>query len=172
MTQDIEVPRLSEAAARALTDEIRRDLSNLWGKILRAWEGRAWDAMGYTGWQEYVSAEFDTNHLSLPRDERANVVAMLSNAGMSTREIGAATNLSHPTVIEAKKTGGRNLPLEGGRPLPPPKPRPEPREPKPVDDVKRFVHQTAQSISAFAGISGYEECVALHKALAHVGRHG
>lgn len=167
MSNDLETPRLSEAAARRLTDEIRTDLGNLWQKILRAWDGGAWDAMGYTGWQEYVSAEFDTEHLSVPRNERSSVVGMLSQAGMSTREIGATINVDQKTAWnDLQKIDEENSSLEPTRLHPPTRPAPKPRpEPKPVDDVKRFVHQTTQSISAFAGISGYAECVALHTAL-------
>lgn len=48
---------LSEDAARTLTDIIRRDTQSLWQMLLRAYEGNAHGALGYTSWPAYCAAE-------------------------------------------------------------------------------------------------------------------
>ena len=45
--------------ARALTDAIRMDAQALWMQLLRAFEGNAHGALGYTSWTSYCAAEFD-----------------------------------------------------------------------------------------------------------------
>lgn len=45
--------------ARQLTDTIRNAAEMLWMLILRAHQGRAWEALGYDTWEGYVRAEFD-----------------------------------------------------------------------------------------------------------------
>lgn len=45
--------------ARALTDRIRDSVEATWSLLLEAHESRAWAALGYSTWAEYVSAEFD-----------------------------------------------------------------------------------------------------------------
>ena len=51
--------KLSMAAARSLTDEVRHDVVALWAKLLRLYEGEAHKALGYTSWAEYCAEEFD-----------------------------------------------------------------------------------------------------------------
>jgi hypothetical protein len=90
--------QLTESQARHLTDQIIGAIDDLWVKVRQAYQGRAWVALGYGSWKEYVRAEFDTDHLMVPRAERSRVVTMLSNAGMSTRAIASATGTSKGTV--------------------------------------------------------------------------
>lgn len=45
--------------ARALTDRIRDAVEATWALLLEAHEQRAWAALGYSTWAEYVGAEFD-----------------------------------------------------------------------------------------------------------------
>lgn len=49
---------LSPAAARALTDEVKRDAEALWGKLLDLYEGGAHLALGYRSWGDYFETEF------------------------------------------------------------------------------------------------------------------
>jgi hypothetical protein len=44
--------------ARALTEEIRGAADRLWELLYRAWEGRAFEALGYQRWEDYVGTEF------------------------------------------------------------------------------------------------------------------
>jgi hypothetical protein len=50
---------LSEENARALTDTIRSAADVLWVLIARAHAGKAWLALGYDTWADYVETEFD-----------------------------------------------------------------------------------------------------------------
>ena len=49
--------RLSADAARTLTDQIRRDTTLVYVQLLRAYEGNAHGALGYTSWGAYCEAE-------------------------------------------------------------------------------------------------------------------
>lgn len=53
------VTLLSEKAARKLTDDIKRTADNLSDKLVQAYDGRAWSALGYTSWRDYAADEFD-----------------------------------------------------------------------------------------------------------------
>lgn len=90
---------MSEGEAREITADIRRTGSVMWSQITKAFQGRAWSALGYESWDDYCDAEFDGARLKLPREERTMVVASLADAGMSTRAIAAATGASRTTVI-------------------------------------------------------------------------
>lgn len=147
---ELDTPRLSADDARTLTDRIKRVTVELWETVRQAWDGRAWEALNYDSWQAYCATEFDSAHLSLPKDERGRVVAMLSDAGMSTRAIAAAANVDRKT-IDRDKAAGTNVP---------------PKTSEQGDELtQRYIYQTAQSIYHFAGISSYEECVTLRDAL-------
>jgi len=105
MTNEIITGDLDEIQARQLTDEINRDLSNLWDRIIQAWNGRVWLALGYGSWDTWCEAEIKTGHLRIPGEERCEVVGTLRAAGLSTRAIGSATGLSKGTVGRALKEG-------------------------------------------------------------------
>jgi len=49
---------LTPAAARSLTKRIRDSASQLWADLLRAYEGGAHTALGYSSWGAYYEAEF------------------------------------------------------------------------------------------------------------------
>lgn len=49
---------LTKDKARELTDSIRRDAQSLWMHLLRAFEGGAHIALGYSSWHAYCQAEF------------------------------------------------------------------------------------------------------------------
>lgn len=89
---------LDAADARRLTDQIKLALDATWEAGKRAWEGRAWIALGYDSWDEYCTREFGTSHLRLPREDRDSVIPSLRAAGMSGRAIGALTGLNERTV--------------------------------------------------------------------------
>lgn len=88
---------LTPEEARALTDEIRSRMENIAPLVTRAYEGRAWEVMGYPSWTEYVAGEFG-GPLRLGRGDRQQVVAELRQAGLSTRGIGAALGVDDKTV--------------------------------------------------------------------------
>lgn len=148
---ELQKPALSEVEARTLTDNIRQTAANLWSLVLTAWDGRAWEALGYETWQDYCKIEFDADHLALPKSERTRVFNMLKKAGMSTRAIAAATNVSHTTVER-----GTNVPATES-------------ETEETDSdaafIAAFIKDTARGIYRFAGTSDYQECVAMREGL-------
>lgn len=128
---DVELLTFTEA--KELTSRIRQTGSVLWAQIVKAYQGRAWVVLGYPSWDEYCDAEFDGARLRLPREERTMVVASLSDAGLSTRAIGAAIGVHKDTV--------RND-LAGGEKSPPhPDPDDEITDAEIVEDVGEIDHQ-------------------------------
>jgi hypothetical protein len=100
-----EVVSLTEAEARALTDEIRSDIAGVGAKIERAYFGRAWTVLGYGTWDDYCDAEFASSFPRLPRPERVAIVCALSEADMSGRSIAAAIGVTEGTVRNDLKSG-------------------------------------------------------------------
>lgn len=49
--------------ARELTDQIRAGMESVYHLIRSAYRGRAWQALGYATWDEYVTREFGNLHL-------------------------------------------------------------------------------------------------------------
>lgn len=86
------------AQARELTDRIKVAVDGTWELIKQAYLMRAWDALGYTSWDDYCTREFGTSRLRLPREERQEVVISMREIGMSQRAIAAATGNSTRTV--------------------------------------------------------------------------
>ncbi|QUL78081.1 hypothetical protein [Brevibacterium sp. SMBL_HHYL_HB1] len=93
------VSQFSADEARELTDELRADYGSLQVKISTAWRGRIWLALGYESWQDYLDEEFRDVSLRPPKELQEQVIAELREAGMSTRGIASATDLSQPTVV-------------------------------------------------------------------------
>jgi hypothetical protein len=93
-----EVAALTEVEAREITNDIRRTTGVLWSQVAKAYQGRAWAALGYDSWDAYCDTEFDGARLKLPREERTMVVASLADAGMSNKAIAAAVGVTAMTV--------------------------------------------------------------------------
>ena len=90
---------LTEAGARKLTQRIRAKLSDVLDLVLRAWEGRAWEPLGYDSWQAYVDAELpELASLRLPVDERRSAVAAWAARDMPQRAMAAGLNVSPATI--------------------------------------------------------------------------
>lgn len=89
---------LSSTDARALTDQIKVGVEAVWQLITRAYTERAWDALGYTSWDDYCTREFGQSRLRLPREERAEIVSSLRESGLSIRAIASATGIGRGTV--------------------------------------------------------------------------
>ncbi|KGH48246.1 hypothetical protein IN07_03320 [Modestobacter caceresii] len=90
---------LTEAGARKLTQRIRAKLANVLDLVVQAWEGRAWEPLGYDTWQAYVDAELpELATLRLPVDERREAVAAWAARGMPQRAMAAGLNVAPATV--------------------------------------------------------------------------
>lgn len=92
---------MTEDEARALTDRIIEATENLWGLITEAYNSRAWAALGYESWEDYVAEEFGSERLTVSRTERPSVVGILREAGLSIRAISDVTGDSTTTVHRA-----------------------------------------------------------------------
>jgi len=110
------VPALGADEARALTDQIKTGIEEMWSLITRAYTERAWAALEYESWDDYCTREFATARLRLPREDRAEVVASMRESGMSLRAIGSATGISRPTIIKdvSSREVVNSLPPEDG----------------------------------------------------------
>ena len=97
------VQQCSEATARALTDQLRQSLTIAWDLLVEAYQRRAWAALGYPSWDAYTDAELGETRLRLPREQRREVVASMTEAGMSTRAISSALGVSKNTVTEDRQ---------------------------------------------------------------------
>lgn len=72
---------LDADSARALTETIRNAVDVVWMLIARAHAGKAWKALGYDTWAEYVKAEFDMSRSrSYQLLDQARVVAEIEAA--------------------------------------------------------------------------------------------
>jgi hypothetical protein len=98
---------LTATEAMKITNKIRSCMGDLMGEIAKAHIGRAWLALGYATWTDYVQGEFEYAPLSLPREERRAVTVLLRKQGMSTRAIAAVEGVSDFTVRE-DLAGARN----------------------------------------------------------------
>lgn len=102
---------LTAAEARERIDRVKGHVDQISEDVLQLWHGLAWQALGYDDWYSMCDAEFEVR-IQLPREKRQELVADLSSEGMSTRAIGAAIGVSHPTVLTDLKSGGQDLPPE------------------------------------------------------------
>ena len=94
---------LTSSQARELTDRIRVTLDGLWDLVIEAFNGRAHAALGYSSWDAYCNAEFGSNRIKLPREERQETVRSLREAGLSLRAISSATGAAYNTVMRDAK---------------------------------------------------------------------
>ncbi|MFI7294012.1 hypothetical protein [Streptomyces sp. NPDC050121] len=99
MTDIVQAPNIEEARARA--DRIRsgmRVLAEWQQDVITAYAAQDWVALGYETWDAYLDGEYGEHRVRLPREQRREIVAGMSAAGMSTRAIGAALGTGNATV--------------------------------------------------------------------------
>jgi len=132
---------LSAAEARAVTERIKSSMVGLMWDIVTAYRGRAWKALDYPTWDDYIRGEFNHAPLALPREERRVVVALLHGQGISNRAIAPTVGVDRQTVAN-DLAGGENSPPDGlvtgqdGKRHPAGKPRPA--APKPSNMLAKF----------------------------------
>lgn len=88
----------TSAEARARVDRIKTGVEVIWSLIVESYQARDWDALGYSSWDDMCTREFGTSRLRLPREERAETVHSLRDAGLSLRAISSATGHDVKTV--------------------------------------------------------------------------
>lgn len=98
-TSDIQpAALLNEEDARAITARILQGTIVINDLVVEAFQRRAWSALGYESWDEYLDGEFGGAPLSLPREKRKEAVESLRGKGLSLRAIASATGTSPQTV--------------------------------------------------------------------------
>lgn len=104
--------RLDVARARRLTDQLRQALDVAVELLGEAFEGRAWEALGYASWEAYTAAELPQLAIlgkGMPVGERVATVAALRGKGMGLRPIASALGLGLATTKRAADAGGVQL---------------------------------------------------------------
>lgn len=91
---------VTPAAAKALTRKIQNGIGGVFELLHQAWQGRAWLALGYQSWDEYIDREFGTAPMALPRERRKDAVKSLRDLGWSVRAIAAATGAGKSTIAD------------------------------------------------------------------------
>lgn len=96
---------MSERDARKLTERIRVTAHNyteakekLLALVQEAKDGGAHEALGYKSWTAYLAEVLGDEPLRLARDDRQEMVKVLSAEGMSTRAIAPIVGASHMQV--------------------------------------------------------------------------
>lgn len=119
---------MTEADARRLTERIRIaavNYSEAKEKLLRlvsdAKEGSAHVALGYASWTAYLADVMSEEPLRLARDERREVVQLLSEEGMSRPAIAQVTGVNERTT--QRDFGAIRQGETPVSPSPPPPPR-------------------------------------------------
>lgn len=102
---------LATIDARARIDRIKSHVTAAWDDIITAYRERDWLALGYATWYDLCEREFGGARIALPLDDRREVVAELTGAGMSTRAIGAALGVDHKTVVNDRNATGESSPV-------------------------------------------------------------
>jgi hypothetical protein len=104
---------LSPASAEQITMQIRSMVERAWEYIAIAYQGRAYAALGYRSWDEYVDDRLGDLRLTVPREQRAHAVAALSNARMSLRAIAKVLGVGLGTIHRDLSAGRADT---GGNP--------------------------------------------------------
>jgi hypothetical protein len=91
---------MNKAEATAITERIRKHIDAAWADITRAYEGKAWKAMGYSSWEAYVKAEFDMGRSrSYQLLDQGRVIQALREA---TGKVSTSVDVSEAAARELK----------------------------------------------------------------------
>ncbi len=126
MTDDVTIPPLTPDEARQLTEQIKVIDVTMKTLIGTAYLGQAWVALDYASWDAYCDAELSGTWMSIPREERRELVFSLRDLRLSLRAIASATGQSKSTVQRelssgvpphtGKSAGQKVITVKGGTP--------------------------------------------------------
>ena len=101
----VTVTSLSKDAATTLVEDIRSSFEAAWDhyangcrQLVEAYQGRAWEPLGLSSWAEFVTHTLDVEHLRIPKAERLEFVRVLTEGGLSLRDVSAAIGVAKSTV--------------------------------------------------------------------------
>lgn len=106
-SNELEVHKLNHDESWELTDQIRQGYESMHEnkmaqveRLARAYEGRAWESMGYDSFDEYHVEEFgeDLQHQRLELEERMGMVKALADSGMAKKKIAEILGIGRATV--------------------------------------------------------------------------
>ena len=158
---EIVKPLMNERDARKITERIRivaHNYTEARAKLLQlvqeAKDGSAHEALGYPSWTAYLADALGDEPMRLARDERQEMVKVLSAEGMSTRAIAPIVGVHHDTVASDRKAGVGN-------------PTPEPKSdaellagaewsPEAAEDEPRFTDEPGHIQSVTGTITGMD----------------
>lgn len=143
---------LNQQQAQVITEKIRSSMSDLMMLVSKAWHGRVWIALGYESWADYIKGEFEHAPLSLPREERAAVSALLRGQGMSTRAIAPALGVHHDTVASDLSPVGNPTPQPEAVPVTGLDGKTYQRKPKPGPTADDRAHGEAHLINMVTSV--------------------
>lgn len=112
MSDEIEVRKLNREESWNLTDEIRQGFETIHesklaqvDRLARAYEGYAWEGMGYDSFEEYKAEEFgdDLQQQRLELEERIGAVKVLADSGMAKAQIADILGVHRNTVTNLLK---------------------------------------------------------------------
>lgn len=156
---DASPPMVLFSVARARIDRIKTHIDAAREDLIEAWRQRDWVTLGYESWDHMCEVEFDGARISLPVDERRELVGDLRAEGMSTRAIGSAIGVSKDTVHRDLSAGVSDETPAPAEPVtgldgkvyslvPPPKPKRKPgrrrwtHTPELAEEMERLRQQT------------------------------
>lgn len=86
--------------ARAITDRIKDAAEEMWSLLLTAHERKAWAALGYRTWEEYVSGEFNMSR---------NYSYRLLSQAQVIKELTSASGVAHGQHVEVTEREARDI---------------------------------------------------------------
>jgi hypothetical protein len=91
-------PADRQRAARDLDQRIDQALGDAFELLATAFRIGAWVDLGFESWDAYLASKAEVARLRIPAAERTEVFGRFRDAGMSDRQIAAATGVGHATV--------------------------------------------------------------------------
>jgi len=93
---------ISVSEARERINRVRTSVDMLLDDVRALWAGQAWQVLGYESWEDLCDQEFEVR-LALPREQRRELVADLTESGLSSRAIGSALGVGIATVTRDRQ---------------------------------------------------------------------
>ncbi|AZI57177.1 hypothetical protein EH165_02405 [Nakamurella antarctica] len=99
LAEKVEGSAFTLAEAAQLTGRIQQGMDHVQALVVEGFTGRIWIALGLGTWDAWADKFFGNRPmLAFSREERPALVSTLSQAGLSTRAIGAAIGTDQRTV--------------------------------------------------------------------------